>query len=131
MCYLSVSSSEAGEKLKELYAEGIPLGDSNLPINFLRNKFWPRWTRTCFVGNLNWNAEEWHLEEFMQDCGEILSISIARTPTGQSRGFAFVEFLQRNQAMRALYKDDTEFLGRNVAVTLRKKPEFRPRVEDQ
>lgn len=79
VCYLTVSSDEAGEKLKnEIYPEGIQIGEHNLELNFLRNRYWLKWTRTIFIGNLNWNAEEWHIEEFFQDCGDIMEIRIAR-----------------------------------------------------
>ena len=79
VCFLTVSSAEAGEKLKEeVYPEGIPIGEHKLELNYLRNKFFAKWTRTVYLGNLNWNAEEWHIEEFLQDCGEILEIRIGR-----------------------------------------------------
>ena len=91
-----------------------------------RNKNYPRWTRSIIIRNLNWNAEEWHLDEFFQDCGEILNIRIIRDHEGRSRGFGFVEFLYQRAAQRAQYKDGSDFLGRTVGVQMQLKPEYRP-----
>ena len=91
----------------------------------MRNKDYPRWRRSVYVSNLNWNAEEWHLDEFFCDCGEILAIRIIRDNDGRSRGFAFVEFLERRAATKALYKAETEFLGRNVNVKMSTPPKRR------
>ena len=102
--------------------EGISLGDRKITPQFQRNKYWARWTRSIYVANLNWNAEEWHLDEFFQDCGEILDIRIARHPDGRSKGFAFMEFLDRRATNRSLYKDTSEFLGRSIRVNLKQKP---------
>lgn len=65
---------------------------------------------------MNWNAEEWHLDEYFQSCGEILSIRIVRDQDGNSKGHSFLEFLDNRAAKRALYKDNTEFLGRTIRV---------------
>ena len=74
------------------------------------------------MSNINWNAEEWHLDEFFCDCGEILGIRIIRDQEGRSRGFGFVEFLERRAATKALYKSDSEFLGRMINVKLTNPP---------
>jgi len=84
---------------------GLEINGHKLYVSQSRNNNYPRWKRSVLIKNLNWNAEEWHLDEFFQDCGEILNIRIIRDYEGKSRGFGFIEFLYQRSAQRALYKD--------------------------
>lgn len=93
----------------------------------MRNKYFAKWTRSVYISNLNWNTEEWHLDEYFQDCGEILNIYIFRDDEGRSRGQAIIEFLYRGSQQRALYKDQQEFLGRQITVMMKKAPVRGPR----
>ena len=68
-----MDSLEGDERNKKLTVNG-----HELAIAFQRNKNYARWTRSVYVGNLNWNAEEWHIDEFLGDCGEILNIRFNR-----------------------------------------------------
>ena len=112
-----MSSLEGEEESKTLMVNGHSLN----PM-FQRNRFYARWTRSVFCGNLNWNAEEWHVEEYMQDCGEVLNVRFFRDQSGRSKGQCLVEFLTRGATMRALEKDQSEFLGRTINVRLANKP---------
>lgn len=49
-----------------------------MKVQFQMNKNFPKWKRSIYIANLNWNTEEWHLDEFFQDCGEIISVRILR-----------------------------------------------------
>ena len=61
----------------------------------------------------------------MRDCGEVLNIRFFRDPQGRSKGQCLVEFLTRGACMRALEKDQAEFLGREVNVRLANRPQRR------
>lgn len=71
--------------------------------------------------------EEWHLDDFFSEFGEILNIRIVKDDNGRSRGFAFVEFLDARAAKQAQYKDGEELMERQVFVKMVNKPEYKPR----
>jgi len=122
---VTVESDEVGDKIIADLGNETAVGDATVALFQMRNRDWPRWRRAIYVSNCSWNAEEWHLDEFFSDCGEILSIRLVRDNDGRSRGFGFVEFLDRKAAARALYKDGNEFLGRQLRVSFQNKPERR------
>jgi len=63
-CFFAVASTELGEKLLEDKGEECDINGHTVKLLMRRNKFWPKWTRSIFVWNLNWNTEEWHLDEY-------------------------------------------------------------------
>ena len=84
------------------------------------------------MSNLNWNVEEWHLDEFFSDAGEILNITIVKNDMGRSRGFGFIEFLHRRGASQALYKDGEDLMNRQIFVKMQNPPrqrDFTPRED--
>jgi RNA recognition motif-containing protein len=48
--------------------------------------------RTVFVGNVEFNTEDWQIEDFASQFGEVERVSIPKTPEGRSRGFCFIQF---------------------------------------
>jgi len=97
-CFVTFESEDAGERaVAELCNENneTMIGDFPVTMYKLRNNDWPRWKRSVFVHNLSWNCEEWHLDEYFSSCGEILSIRIIRDHDGRSKGFGFIEFLDK------------------------------------
>ena len=125
-CFFNVGSDDLGDQLIAKFGEeGVEVNGHKLMVNYGRNPNFPKWRRSIYCANLNWNCEEWHLDEFFQDCGEILSIRIVRDQEGRSRGFGFVEFLHQRSAQRAQYKDQSDFLGRMITVSLQQKPQPR------
>uniref|UniRef100_A0A0B7B9N7 RRM domain-containing protein n=2 Tax=Arion vulgaris TaxID=1028688 RepID=A0A0B7B9N7_9EUPU len=72
---------------------------------------------TAFVSNLDFAVEESKLKEVFQECGEIVSIRLARNYKGRSKGFGYVEFIDSNCVLQAL-KLDREFIdGRPMFVS--------------
>jgi len=71
-----------------------------------------------FVGNLSFQTVEDDLRELFGSFGEIDDIYVVEDrQTGRSRGFAFVNFLDRDAAVTAAKElDGTEFMGRNIRV---------------
>ena len=106
-----------GEDVKSITINGVTLHPE-----YMRNRFYARWKRSVYVANLNWNAEEWHIEELFSQCGEILNINIFRDRNGRSKGQCTIEYLTRGGAIRALDKNESEFLGRDIYVKLANKP---------
>ena len=73
-----------------------------------------------FVGGLYWDVNENDIENMLSKFGEISDITIPKNRyTGKSRGFAFVEFENKNAASKAL--DSTEkFTIKERKIYLRK-----------
>lgn len=79
-----------------------------------------------YVGNLSFKATEEDLRQAFAQFGEVSSVSIVKDrESGRSRGFAFVEMPDANQANEAIQKlNETEIAGRSVTVN-----EARPRTD--
>ena len=73
--------------------------------------------RTVFISNLGFTVTEDELRDFMSSTGLVTDVRLVKKPTGQSKGYAFVEFDQ-NQTAQAALKRDNEFLnGRPVYIS--------------
>ena len=77
-----------------------------------------------YIGNLNYQVEEANLQQMLEDFGPVVSVKlILDRDTGRSRGFAFVEMENAEDANRAIKElNGAEYEGR--ALVLR---EARPR----
>lgn len=82
--------------------------------------------KNLFVGNLSFHTTENELRSLFEPFGQITRIHIATDrETGRSRGFAFVEMSNDEEASRAMSAlDGKEFDGRTIKVN-----EARPRTE--
>ena len=77
-----------------------------------------------YVGNLSFNAEDNDVRSAFEQFGEVTSVNIIMDrETGRSRGFAFVEMANGENAAEAIENlNGTAICGRNVTVN-----EARPR----
>jgi len=70
-----------------------------------------------YVGNIPWTTTEAVLSDHFSSYGELKSVRlIVDKETGQSRGFAFVQFADPEDAEAALAEDGQEFEGRTLRV---------------
>ncbi len=81
-----------------------------------------------YVGNVAFTATEDQLTELFTEYGEVNSVKIITDKfSGRSKGFAFVEMPNENEAKEALNAlNGLEINGRNLSVT-----EARPKEEGQ
>ena len=79
-----------------------------------------------YVGNLSWDVTQEDLQEAFQAHGQVASVNIITDKyTGKSRGFAFVEMPNDDEARAAISAlNDQELKGRNMNIN-----EARPRTE--
>ena len=83
-CFIEFSDVESANKAADALKEsGIEFNGENLKVNMAREKNHPdsksgRGDRTLWVGNIDFNAEEWKLEDFFSEFGEIDKISMPR-----------------------------------------------------
>lgn len=81
-----------------------------------------------FVAKINFKTESESLEKLFETFGEVDSAKVIYDKaTGRSKGFAFVEMPNDEEAEEAISKlDGTEFEGRTIVV---KKSEPKPRSD--
>lgn len=82
-----------------------------------------------YVGNLSYDATEEGLRQAFAEYGEVSSVKIITDrETGRSRGFAFVEMPDANEAKEAIENlNETEIAGRSVTVNEARPRSDRPR----
>ena len=82
-----------------------------------------------YVGNLSYSATEDDLRQAFEQYGQVASVNIIMDrETGRSRGFAFVEMPEGDEAKEAVSSLNlAEIAGRKVTVNeARPKPDRRP-----
>ena len=79
-----------------------------------------------FVGNLSYQTGENDLQDLFAQAGAVTSVNLMMDKmTGKSRGFAFVEFANADEANKAIEQfHNKEFQGRALTVNI-----ARPREE--
>ena len=78
-----------------------------------------------YVGNLNYSTTDKDLYDLFGPYGEVRSVNLIKDKfTGQSKGFAFVEFAGADQAEKALEQNGKDFMSRSITVS-----EARPQKE--
>ena len=82
-----------------------------------------------YVGNLSFKASEEDLRQAFSEFGEVSSVNIITDrETGRSRGFAFVEMPNGDEAKQAIDGlDQTDIAGRQVKVNEARPRSDRPR----
>lgn len=71
-----------------------------------------------YIGNLNYNVKESDLKEVMEDYGTVTSVKlIVDRATNRSKGFAFVEMENSDEAKNAIKElNGAEYVGRPMVV---------------
>src|SRR5438876_4004581 len=79
-----------------------------------------------FVGNLSYQTMENDLQDYFSQAGAVNSVNLMMDKmTGKSRGFAFIEFANADEANKAIEQfHNKEFQGRALTVNI-----ARPREE--
>ncbi len=83
--------------------------------------------KRLYVGNLSWNVRDDSLKAAFEECGEVTTAQVVLDKaTGRSKGFAFVEFANEEDAQKAVEKWDGQDLdGRPLRVNI-----AQPKTED-
>lgn len=84
-------------------------------------------SKNLYVGNLQWRATEEELKELFSEYGTVVTAQIIKDrDSGRSRGFAFVEMSNDEEADNAVTNlNDKEFGGRNLKINEARKRTFR------
>ncbi|XP_056611814.1 embryonic polyadenylate-binding protein 2 [Triplophysa dalaica] len=73
--------------------------------------------RSIYVGNVDYGATADELEMYFNSCGHINRVTIPYNRfTGHPKGFAYIEFSDRDSVRTAMALDETLFRGRLIKV---------------
>ena len=73
--------------------------------------------RSCYVGNVDYGATAEELEQHFHGCGSINRVTILCNKfDGNPKGFAYVEFTDKDSVDTAMALDDSLFWGRQIKV---------------
>ncbi|XP_031788379.1 polyadenylate-binding protein 2 isoform X3 [Nasonia vitripennis] len=114
---------EEAEKLKQLQSEvdkqmnmGSPPGITS-PLNMSIEDKMEVDNRSIYVGNVDYGATAEELEQHFHGCGSINRVTILCNKfDGHPKGFAYIEFAERDSVQTAMAMDDSMFRGRQIKV---------------
>ena len=127
-------SNDATDAVMTATNGSVEISGSQVTVGKARSKNHPdtaenRRKRTIFISNLDYNCEDWQIEDFCSQMGEVERVSVPKSPEGRNRGFGFVTFKDENDTNAALEKSGIEFNGRNLNIKMNEKQERGERKE--
>lgn len=90
-------------------------------------------TKRLFVGSLPFSTTSQQLEELFAQVGTVASVNLITDKfSGQSKGFAFIEMSNDQQAEEAIKKfNNFEIDGRKIVVNIARPKEDRPSSQNR
>ncbi|XP_024939027.1 polyadenylate-binding protein 2-B isoform X2 [Cephus cinctus] len=118
---------EEAEKLKQLQSEvdkqmnmGSPPGITS-PLNMSIEDKMEVDSRSIYVGNVDYGATAEELEQHFHGCGSVNRVTILCNKfDGHPKGFAYIEFADRDSVQTAMAMDESMFRGRQIKVMLKR-----------
>ncbi|XP_065167603.1 polyadenylate-binding protein 2-like isoform X2 [Atheta coriaria] len=118
---------EEAEKLKQLQTDldkqmnmGSPPGLTS-PLNMSIEEKVEVDNRSIYVGNVDYGATAEELEQHFHGCGSINRVTILCNKfDGHPKGFAYIEFGDRDAVQTAMALDESLFRGRQIKVMLKR-----------
>ena len=112
--YVVFKTRELAEKALEL--NGVVFMDKHLRINSLEKQFSS--AKSLFIGNLPFDLSEESLYELFGVAGDITSVRVIRDrKTNVGKGFAYVEFKDKESVSLGLKLNGSELKGRKIRVS--------------
>jgi len=112
---------EESEKLRELQSEvdkqlAVPTSPS-AALNLSFEEKMDVDSRSVYIGNVDYGATAEELEQHFHGCGSINRVTILCNKfDGHPKGFAYVEFTDKDSVQTAMALDDSLFRGRQIKV---------------
>ena len=109
------------EKLRELQSEAIKargrvMEEESEKLRELQSKIDVD-SRSVFIGNVDYGATAKELEKHFHGCGSINRVTILCNKfDGYPKGFAYLEFTDKDSVQTAMAMDDSLFRGRQIKV---------------
>merc|ERR1719187_2696448 len=112
---------EESEKLRQLQSEvdkqlSVPTSP-NASLNMSFEEKMEVDNRSVYIGNVDYGANAEELEQHFHGCGSIQRVTILCNKfNGSPKGFAYVEFTDKDSVDTAMALDDSLFRGRQIKV---------------
>jgi len=113
---------DEAEKLKQLQTEvdkqlNVPTSPTAAVTNLSFEEKMEVDARSVYCGNVDYGATAEELESHFHGCGSINRVTILCNKfDGQPKGFAYVEFTDKDSVSTAMALDDSLFRGRQIKV---------------
>jgi len=113
---------EEAEKLKQMQNEvdkqlSIPTSPTASNLNLSFEEKMEVDNRSVYIGNVDYAATAEELEQHFHGCGSINRVTILCNKfDGHPKGFAYVEFSDKDSVSTAMALDDSLFRGRQIKV---------------
>uniref|UniRef100_A0A915I0J5 RRM domain-containing protein n=1 Tax=Romanomermis culicivorax TaxID=13658 RepID=A0A915I0J5_ROMCU len=90
-------------------------GNSNQQLNLSVEEKMEIDSRSIYVGNVDYGATAEELEAHFHGCGSVNRVTIQIDKySGQPKGFAYIEFADKDSVQTAIALDDSLFRGRQI-----------------
>ncbi|TMW84449.1 hypothetical protein EJD97_025182 [Solanum chilense] len=76
--------------------------------------------RSIYVGNVDYACKPGEVQQHFQVCGTVNRVTILTDKFGQPKGFAYVEFFEREAVKNALLLNESELFGRKLKVSAKR-----------
>ena len=122
--WVALDSAEAVDKALEEIGSETEIGGQTVSVvksevRVRKPRYQDKSKQTLFVGNLSWRVEDWQLEDFFMQFGDIEQIRLIKDmETGRSRGFGFVTFSSEREAQAAMQANGEELDGRSMSMRI-------------
>ena len=73
-------------------------------------------SRSVYIGSVDYSVTPEELQAHFQGCGTVNRVTIPTGPTGQPKGYAYLEFCEADAVANALLLDCTPLKGREIRV---------------
>ncbi|XP_014245190.1 polyadenylate-binding protein 2-B [Cimex lectularius] len=115
---------EEAEKLKQMQTEvdkqmnlGSPPATGAAGLNLSYDEKVEVDNRSIYVGNVDYGATAEELESHFHGCGSIVRVTILCNKfNGHPKGFAYIEFADKDSVQTAMAMDESLFRGRQIKV---------------
>ncbi|XP_064610618.1 polyadenylate-binding protein 2-like [Liolophura sinensis] len=115
---------EEAEKLKEMQSEVEKQMNMSSPTLTTQQSIEDKVeadARSVYVGNVDYGATAEELEQHFHGCGSINRVTIlCDRYTGHPKGFAYVEFADKDSVTTSLALDESLFRGRQIKVSAKR-----------
>ncbi|VDP15779.1 unnamed protein product [Soboliphyme baturini] len=115
---------EEAEKIRQMHSEvekQMNLSSSSSTLNVSLEEKIEVDSRSVYVGNVDYGATAEELEAHFHGCGSINRVTILCDKyTGHPKGFAYIEFADKDSVQTALALDDSLFRGRQIKVMVKR-----------
>ncbi|XP_023932763.1 polyadenylate-binding protein 2-B [Lingula anatina] len=74
-------------------------------------------SRSCYIGNVDYSTTAEELEQHFHGCGSVNRVTILCDKfSGHPKGFAYIEFADKDSVQTAMALDESLFRGRQIKV---------------